>query len=57
LHLVTTFHFLLYIVGITLNLQSKKCKAFLTLAMKAYRGRRGNAPLNLNLVLFLLAIP
>jgi hypothetical protein len=47
-----TFHFLLYFMDITLYLQSKKKKkgkVFLILAMKAYRGRRGNAPLNLNL--------
>lgn len=44
-----TFHFLLYFMGITLKLQSTKDKVFLILDMKAYRGRRGNAPLSLNL--------
>lgn len=36
-------------MGITLNLQSTKDKVFLILDMKVYSGRRGNAPLSLNL--------
>jgi len=36
-------------MGITLNVRSTKDKGFLILDMKAYRGRRGNAPLSLNL--------
>lgn len=44
-----TFHFLLHFMGITLNLQCAKGKVFLVLVMKAGRGRRGNAPLILNL--------